>query len=400
MQATVLAVDAAAAAFVLVWASGDAPSGRAVVDALILGVLGVVHTELAVGVERVRLLVTRPAHVSLSSVWTFAGALYLPSVLAAAVAVFIQAHMWLRTGRARAPLYKHVFSTATVLLACAAAGTVNATSLGGGGLVTIICAMAAYTTVNSALVAAAVAQSVPSPDLATLFGDWDDNILEVATLSLGALVALVIGINPWLVTLVLPPVLVLHRAVLVRQLKVAATTDGKTGLLNAHTWSARAEDRLRRATRRRSPHAVLVLDLDYFKAVNDHHGHLVGDQVLAAVAGAVAAEVRDGDLVGRFGGEEFVVLLAGLKGGSEAELAAVAERIRKRVSTLWVDVTTSKGMQRIADLSVTVGGAIHPGGRADLDSLLRTADTALYSAKRAGRNQVRMALVLPDPRMR
>jgi diguanylate cyclase (GGDEF)-like protein len=396
MQATVLSVDAAAAVLVLVWVSAGPPSGRALIGALVLGVLGVVHTELAVGVERVRLLVTRPAHVGLTSVWTFAGALYLPPSLAAAVAVFVQAHMWLRTGPARAPLYKHVFSTATVVLACSAAGTVSAASVGGGGVVTVVCAMAAYTTVNSALVAAAVLQSVASPDLAMLFGDWDDNILEIATLSLGALVAMVIGINPWLVVLVLPPVLVLHRAVLVHQLKEAASTDGKTGLLNAHTWSARAEDRLRRATRRRSPHAVLVLDLDHFKAVNDHHGQLVGDQVLAAVAGAVAAEVRDRDLVGRFGGEEFVVLLAGLKGGSEAELAAVAERIRQRVSTLWVDVATPKGMQRIAHLSVTVGGAIHPGGRADLEGLLRTADAALYSAKRAGRNQVRMALVLPE----
>jgi len=270
MRATVLSVDVAAVALALFWASGDPPSGRALADALVLGVLGVVHTELAVGVERVRLLVTRPAHVGLTSVWTFAGALYLPSTLAVAVAVFVQAHMWLRSGPARAPLYKHVFSTATVLLACFAAGTVSAAPVLGGGLVTVVCAMAAYTTVNTALVAAAVRQSVTSPDLATLFGDWDDNILEIATLSLGALVAMVLGINPWLVVLVLPPVLVLHRTVLVRQLKVTASTDGKTGLLNAHTWSARAEDRLRRATRSRSPHAVLVLDLDHFKAVNDH----------------------------------------------------------------------------------------------------------------------------------
>ncbi len=400
MQATVLSVDAVAVALVLVWASGNPPSGRALSGAVVLAVLGVVHTELAVGVERVRLLVTRPAHVGLTSVWTFAGALYLPLTLAAAVAVFVQAHMWLRTGRARAPLYKHVFSTATVVLACAAAGKVSAPSLGvsafgGGGLTTIVCAMVAYTTVNSALVAVAVVQSVTLPDMATLFGDWDDNILEIATLSLGALVAIVLGTNPWLVALVLPPVLVLHRSVLVRQLKLEASTDGKTGLLNAHTWSARAEDRLRRATRHRSPHAVLVLDLDHFKAVNDHHGHLAGDQVLAAVAGALQAEVRDRDLVGRFGGEEFVVLLAGLKGAGEAELAAVAERIRQRVSTLRVDVVTSNGKEWIGDLSVSVGGAIHPGGRADLVGLLRTADAALYSAKRAGRNQVRMALVLP-----
>ena len=396
MQATVLSVDVAAAVLVLVWASGDPPTGGAVADALVLVLLGVVHTELAVGFERVRLLVTRPAHVGLTSVWTFAGALCLPLSLAAAVAICVQAHMWLRTGSARAPLYKHVYSTATVVLACSTAARVSEVGIGGGGLLTVVCAMAAYTTVNSLLVAAAVLQSATGPDLAALFGDADDNILEIATLSLGAIVATALGTNPWLVALVLPPVLVLHRAVLVRQLKEAASMDAKTGLLNAHTWNARAEDRLRRATRQGSPHAVLVLDLDHFKAVNDQHGHLAGDQVLAAVAGALRAEVRDRDLVGRFGGEEFVILLAGPKGGSEAELAAVADRIRERVALLRVDVATEEGSTPIGGLSVSVGGALHPGGRADLGGLLRTADTALYSAKRAGRNQVRMALVLPD----
>ena len=84
-----------------------------------------------------------------------------------------------------------------------------------------------------------------------LFGDVDDNVLELATLALGALVALVLGINPWLVALVLPPLLVLHRAVLVGQLEEAAATDGKTGLLNAHTWGARAEHQLLPGRRRR-----------------------------------------------------------------------------------------------------------------------------------------------------
>jgi diguanylate cyclase (GGDEF)-like protein len=222
-----------------------------------------------------------------------------------------------------------------------------------------------------------------------LVGDVDDNVLELATLTLGALVALVLGINPWLVPLVLPPLLVLHRAVLVDQLEEAAATDGKTGLLNAHTWGARAEHQLRTGAAG-VPHAVLVLDLDHFKAVNDLHGHLAGDEVLAAVAKALRSEVRERDLVGRFGGEEFVVLLVGQREGGEADLGAIAERIRERVAGLVVEVTTGDGAARIEELSVSVGGALHSGGRADLDGLLRIADTALYSAKRAGRNQVRM----------
>jgi diguanylate cyclase (GGDEF)-like protein len=390
VQVTALAVEIAAVALVLTRTGDNGVTAAVVGHSIVLAVLGVVHTELAIGVERLRLLVTRPTHVGLTSVWTFAGALRLPLVFAAAVAVVVQGYVWLRAGEARAPLYKHVFSTASVVLACGAADAVS--TVGGGlGPAHIPAALVAYTAVNSLLIAVVVALSIPAPrDPKVLFGDVDDNVLELATLTLGALVALVLAINPWLVALVLPPLLVLHRAVLVGQLEEAASTDGKTGLLNAQTWGARAEHELLRARGADVPHAVLVLDIDHFKAVNDLYGHLAGDQVLAAVATTLRSEVRDRDLVGRFGGEEFVILLVGGPEGGETDPGAIAERIRERVAGLEVDVTTGDGAARISRLSVSVGGALHPGGRAELDGLLRIADTALYSAKRAGRNQVRM----------
>jgi diguanylate cyclase (GGDEF)-like protein len=135
---------------------------------------------------------------------------------------------------------------------------------------------------------------------------------------------------------------------------------------------------------------VLVLDLDHFKAVNDTHGHLAGDQVLAAVAGAVRAEVRERDLVGRFGGEEFVVLLAGPAAGAAAELEAVAERIRSRVADLRVEIPTPDGPLTVSGLTVSIGGAVAPAEGADLRTLLQIGDTALYAAKRDGRNAVRI----------
>jgi diguanylate cyclase (GGDEF)-like protein len=390
VQVTTLAVEFAAVALVVVRTGDAAPSEAVVASALVLAAFGIVHAELAVGVERLRLLVTRPAHVGLTSVWTFAAALRLPPALAAAVAVVVQAYVWLRAGDARAALYKHLFTTGSVVLACGVAHAV-VVACGGLGAVTIPAALIAYTAVNSLLIAAVVALTTSAPrDPKALFGDVDDNALELATLTIGALVALVLGINPVLVAFVLPPLLVLHRAVLVGQLEEAAATDEKTGLLNAHTWGARAEHQLRRAGRACVPHAVLVLDLDFFKAVNDEYGHLAGDQVLVAVADALRAEVRERDLVGRFGGEEFVILLVGQAGGRETDLGTIAERIRERVATLAVDITTTAGTERITALSVSVGGALHPGGSADLGGLLRIADTALYSAKRAGRNRVRM----------
>lgn len=389
VQATILAIEAVAVVVVLA-RTGDGASGKVQLGyALVLVAGGIVHTELAAGIERVRLLVTRPAHVSLTSVWTFAAALCLPLLLATAVAVVVQGYVWLRAGSARAALYKHAFTTASVVLACGAAGAVVGVGMGLGPAV--IPAVVAYTAVNSLLIAAVVALTRPAPrDPKEVFGDADDNVLELATLALGGLVAMVLGINPWLVGLVLPPLLVLHRAVLVGHLEKVAATDGKTGLLNAHTWCVRAEHQLQRAGRAGVPLAVLVLDLDHFKSVNDVHGHLAGDQVLAAVADALQSEVRGRDLVGRFGGEEFVILLVGQPRGGETDLGAIAERIRERVATLSVDVATAEGAEQITKLSVSVGGALHPGGRADLIGLLGIADTALYSAKRAGRNQVRM----------
>jgi diguanylate cyclase (GGDEF)-like protein len=363
--------------------------------AALLGGLGILHTEIAIGVERVRRRVMVGNHANLSSVWTFGGALVLPPVYAVAVAVVVHMHVWARTGRPRVPLYRSVYSTATIVLACLGGSAVigllgsGSEPLTAAGIPGITLALLAYTTINTGLVAGAIAMSAPQPDLARVLGRLDDNLLELATLSLGALTAVALVVNPWLVLLALPPLVVLHRAVLVRRLEEAANIDGKTGLLNAVAWHAQAERLLQRSSRADGPRGVLVLDLDHFKAVNDTHGHLVGDQVLAAVAGALRAEVREHDLVGRFGGEEFVVLLAGPAAGA-VEMEAVAERIRSRVAHLRLEIPTPDGPLTVSGLTVSIGGAVAPAEGADLRTLLQIADTALYAAKRAGRNVVRM----------
>jgi diguanylate cyclase (GGDEF)-like protein len=402
LVASVLVVEAAALGLATAAALRvPLPDGAQVLHAVLLAGLGVLHTEAAIGVERIRRRVTAGgSHANLSSVWTFAGALVLPPACAAAVAVVVHLHVWARTGRPRVPLYRATYSAATIVLACLAAAAVIAL-LGGGpavlstaGVPGIVLALLAYTTINNGLVAGAVAMSAPQPDLARVLGDWDDNLLETATLSLGALTAVALVVNPWLVLLALPPLLVLHRAVLVKHLEEVARIDGKTGLLNAVAWHAEAEQVLRRGDRRQGPGAVLVLDLDHFKNVNDTHGHLAGDRVLAAVADALRAEVRDRDLVGRFGGEEFVVMLAG---AGSAEFEAVAERIRRRVADLRVEMPTPDGPLTVGGLTVSIGGALSPDEGADLRALLQIADTALYAAKRAGRNAVRMGVPVPAP---
>jgi diguanylate cyclase (GGDEF)-like protein len=409
----VLLVELTALGLFLVDISRGTLTSSAVVGTAVLCVLGVLHTEIAVGLERLRRQVADTPHGDLSSVWTFAGAILLPPAMASIVVVVIFTHQWFRVWRGiRVPAYRHTFSTATVVLACHAAAAVLGYSGGAGltgmagprELVDVSMAVLAYATVNTGLVAAAIAlsASLPRPSPAQLIGHWDDNMLELATLCLGALTAFALDTHPWLVPLVLAPLLVLHRAVLVRQLEEVASTDSKTGLLNAAAWHARAAKALRRAQRGRGAAAVLILDLDHFKAVNDDHGHLAGDEVLSAVASALRAEVREHDLVGRFGGEEFVVLLPDLGRDPDgaAELYAIAERIRHRISTLSVAVSTPSGSLTIGGLSVSVGCAAYPDHGTGLEHVLEAADAALYAAKRDGRNAVRIAATpsVPLPR--
>lgn len=400
--ALVLAVHTAAMAVIVT--DGVRPlaaTGREVLLAACLVLVGVLHVEVATGIERVRRRVADTSYFDLSSVWTFAAAVLLPDGLPAVVIAVIYLHLWLRVWKpTRVPLYRHLYTTATVLLAADAAqavvemgGGLRGWSSDTGALTTLGLALLGYGLVNTVLVAAAIALTGAHRRLPDLVGHWDDNALELSTLCLGALTAVALTANPWLVVLVLPPLLVLHRAVLVRQLEEAVRTDGKTGLLTAAAWHALAGRAVARCQRAGTSAGVLVLDLDHFKTVNDRFGHLAGDDVLAAVGAALRCEVRDHDLVGRFGGEEFVILLPDLpQAGSEAEdVRAVAERIRRRVGELQVSVVTPDGPCPIDGLTISVGGAMYPAEGGSLDQVLQAADAALYTAKRDGRNLVRMA---------
>lgn len=407
----VLAVEVGAVVVVAVtaWLSAG-PRPVDVLMAAAVAALSVVHTELATGIERIRRRAAETSYFDLSSVWTFAAAMLLPPALAAAVVLIVYVHLWRRVwSPANVPLYRHVYTTATVMLAATAAHLVVAWA--GGlpsgpddivGVLGVAAAVLAYVVVNTALVAAAILLSGVGSAPYELFGRWDDNALELATLCMGALAAIALGAAPGLIALALPPILVLHRAVLVRQLEEVARTDGKTGLLTAAAWQAQAARAVRRVHRAGSGAALMILDLDHFKAVNDHHGHLAGDEVLAAVAAELAAGVRPQDVVGRFGGEEFVVLMPDLPAGPEAraELHTVAERLRQRIAALRVPVDSANGPMTIGGLSISIGGACVPADGTTLEQVLKAADASLYAAKRSGRNLVRIAgpAEIPTPR--
>jgi diguanylate cyclase (GGDEF)-like protein len=409
-RAVALVLGVEAAAVVVVITGISVPTAGAVGLAAFLTLLSVVHTELATGIERIRRRAAETSYFDLSSVWTFAAALLLPPVLATAVIAAVYLHLWQRVWRpAKVPLHRHVYTTATVVLAAYAAhavvqqaGGLPTAAADVAGVACIGLAVLLYVLVNTVLVAAVIACTSERVGVRELLGRWDDNALEVATVCMGGLAAVALGFTPGLVALVLPPILVLHRAVLVHQLEEVACTDAKTGLLNAAAWQVQGARTVRRVHRSRGTAAVLILDLDHFKLVNDSHGHLVGDDVLAAVAAELRATVRAQDVVGRFGGEEFVVLLPDLPPGpsGDTEMRAVAERIRKRVACLTVPVGTPDGVLTVRGLSVSVGGAAVPTDGTSLEQVLNAADASLYAAKREGRNLVRFAgpVEIPSPR--
>lgn len=165
-----------------------------------------------------------------------------------------------------------------------------------------------------------------------------------------------------------------------------AATDALTGLPNRRSMDNTLKRMLAQADRLSSPLAVLMLDLDHFKSINDTHGHDQGDAVLAAVADVLSSTVRTGDFAARTGGEEFVVLLPAT--GPEGA-AVAAEAIRSAIAA-----PVHAGLRHA--VTASVGVAVYPDDATDAETLLRLADRALYAAKAGGRNRVALAGAPPS----
>lgn len=365
----------------------------------LLALMSVVYLEVSRQVEqRRRLFVatdTSASHIDMTSVWIFAGVLILPAGLAVVMVVVSMVHVWLRSWRYvdGARPYRAVYSTASIVLACLAAshaltalaGHPVDRSLGAADGLAIVAAMVCHRVVNRLVILAAITLNVGRPRWSSLMGSPANNALEFSTLVLGAATSvLVVQVAP-LAVLVLPAVFMLQHRALLKQLVEAATIDTKTELLNAAAWRQLAQRELERAERQHTATAVLVIDMDHFKRLNDTYGHLAGDEALKAVGEALADELRGYDAVGRFGGEEFVALLPGVNGPTAV---GVAERVRVRIEA--VPVRVARGAGGLDDIAVTasIGVAAAHGAGIELDDLLRAADEALYAAKAAGRNAV------------
>jgi diguanylate cyclase (GGDEF)-like protein len=165
-----------------------------------------------------------------------------------------------------------------------------------------------------------------------------------------------------------------------RAMQTLVLVDDLTGISNRRSILGSAEAVFADAARQDTPLALLMVDVDHFKAVNDSHGHDVGDEVLRAIAGCIQRDLRQHDRLGRLGGEEFLVVLP----GTPAEHAvAVAERIRAAVAE--APLGTSAGELHC---TVSIGVAHRTAGDANAGQVLARADDALYRAKSGGRDRV------------
>ncbi len=165
------------------------------------------------------------------------------------------------------------------------------------------------------------------------------------------------------------------------KLEEIATRDSLTGLLNKKEIVRILEAELERARRHAASVSIMMLDLDYFKAINDTYGHPAGDVVLVTAARLIEKHVRGIDYVGRYGGEEILIVLPAT---TEVESVEIAERIRRSLASTPITVADT---QRI-NLTASIGIAIFPADGEAQRTLLSHADQALYQAKGAGRNQV------------
>jgi len=164
--------------------------------------------------------------------------------------------------------------------------------------------------------------------------------------------------------------------------KRLAHTDSLTGINNRRHVLELAVHEFEVARRYMQPLSVIMFDLDHFKDVNDTFGHAIGDRMLQCVAKAARSQLRDVDLIGRYGGEEFVIILPVT---SAHQAGLLAERIRAGVESLRVE--TDKGLASVT-LSIGIAEMFHAPRDGSVDDMIRRADEALYVAKKAGRNCV------------
>jgi diguanylate cyclase (GGDEF)-like protein len=170
------------------------------------------------------------------------------------------------------------------------------------------------------------------------------------------------------------------------EVKNLSLTDAMTNLHNYRYFSIRLKEELNRARRNKSKVSLLIIDIDHFKNYNDTLGHQAGDEALRSLGKVLKAAVRDEDIVSRYGGEEFCIILPGI---SKSSVEILGERLRQKVES---HAFYKARVQPEGKLTVSLGGATFPDDARNPEELIQHADQALYEAKNMGRNQMRLYL--------
>jgi diguanylate cyclase (GGDEF)-like protein len=205
---------------------------------------------------------------------------------------------------------------------------------------------------------------------------------ELIMAYLGYVVAVLWYINPVMILPMLGLMFLLQQALMIPRLQLEAQTDSKTGLLNVRYFNQHFDDWLARAKRQTRPLSVMMADLDFLRRINNNYGHLAGDIVLIGVSEIIRRTVRPQDIVGRFGGEEFAILLPDT---DQEEAFRVAEAVRQAIAETNFEIPTSPTPIRT---TITLGIACYPNDATTATDLLHHADVAVYQAKMDGRNRV------------
>jgi diguanylate cyclase (GGDEF)-like protein len=393
LPAFVLAVIAVDLAAIGVAASSTAITGSN------LALFGLLVGCTAVSVELIRKSgEQRGATKDVQGVWELPAAILLPALYAMIVPVIRIALLQWRIRRA--PVYRRVFSAAALSLSYGAASITFHSLYGliphgsGGTLLrgaawTLVVAVSVLVkeTLNKTVVMTAVKATDPGATYRTEVFGREPMYNDAAEICTGVLVTYGMAGNPLLALAALPVVTLLQRSLRHAQLLNDSRADSKTGLLNAATWEREATVEVTRAVRTRTSLALAILDIDRFKVINDTYGHLAGDQVLKEIARALTSLLRDYDRAGRFGGEEFSLLLPQTRA---VDAFRIAERVRANIAGLSVIVPGATGGERV-HVTVSIGvAALDSGSRREYAELMAAADAALYRAKSGGRDQVQM----------
>lgn len=332
------------------------------------------------------------------AVWEFPVAILLPIAYIPIAPILRLALTQLRVRRV--PPHRRAFSAASIGIGHVAAALVfrslinathgAATNPAGHALswmVILATCAAVQWSVNIALVLTAIKGADPSVRLREIQFAREPMYNDVTELCVAVLVTFCVANSILALVFAFPFVTLLQRSSRHAQLLTESRADSKTGLLNAATWEREATAEVVRAVRAKAPVAVALLDLDRFKSVNDTYGHLTGDQVLKEVARTLDTTLREYDLAGRFGGEEFSLLLPHTRA---TDAFRIAERLRASVAALRFIAPGAAGGERLS-VTVSIGvAALDGGAQREFSELLAAADAALYRAKAGGRDQVQM----------